>query len=362
MRLEPYLCMGGTEVANAARTFAYVNNLGLPRAIVNTSCGCDVYDEGYTYPADDPAPWYEPTRPESEDFLGFYAYDISLEPVMGRATNPRVTGGSVIGANRFNHRLIPVNGILIARSALGMAYGERWLNEVLRGGVCSEGCAADDIEILPACPEPGYDEETYFRYLHSSALIDGPLFRQADGVSAECYVQEAVFTLASEWPWLYHPESICVENEMVDPGLSPHCLFTTPTWMGDGTFYIEVAIADDVDEPGEITITGRVSLEDDCPVGPPTDAAVPCFEYVIPEFTIDPGDKIIIDGTRRQVLYYDATSKRAKGGMSKLQFEGPFRWPDVPPCTSVCVSVDMSTEPGAPSNGLVTIHSFLREI
>lgn len=361
MKLEPYLCMGGTEIANDARTFTYITNLGLPNAIISTTCPCQLYDEGYSFPDADPAPWYESTRPESADFLGFYATEMRLEPVLGRSTNARVLGGSVIGANRMTHRLLPVTGIMLARSALGMAYGERWLSEVLRGSMCSEGCASDDIEILPACPDPGYDEERYFRYLHSGGTLEGPFFSQADSVASECYIQQADFTLASQWPWLYHPEEECATEESLYPGVSPSCLLTTPEWMGDGTFSILVEIPDDSEPMGEITITGRISYDGECPVTAPSDAGAPCFQYTIPSGTLSGGDKFLIDGTRRQVLYYDVTRRKYLGGLRLLDFEGPFVWPDVAPCTSVCVSVEVEDNYIGQPVGLVTINSYLRE-
>lgn len=351
MRLEPWLCLGGVEIANQARTAAYVNNVGLPGAEMSTDCACFAIAGDFDTPLMDPAPWYEPTRPESTDFFGFYASEMNLQSVHTRTVTK--TGGlaSVLAPLTQKTRILTVTGLLLARSAEGMAYGERWMNEVLRGGVC-ENPNGDDCVILPACPESDdYDVDTYFRTLMNVGVVDGPV--PSAVVSKENLVQQMAFTLAAGIPYLHHPAVRCLDGEPLSYGDELSCALTTPQWMGDGTFVIDITNSSVVDLEGMV-ITGRLSLDGSCPVDPPADSVPPSFVYTIP--TLAPEDRLVIDGARRQVLHYDASEKFARNGLRKVSFEGPWRWPDVGVCSTMCVTLTADEGEAA-----VTVDSYLRE-
>jgi hypothetical protein len=353
MRLEPWMCFAGVEIANQARTATYLNAIGQPGGTMPIDCACSAIDTGFVHPLDDPAPWYEPTRPESLDFFGFYASEATLNSVHGRAVTP--TGGlaTVLSPLKSGTRTVLVSGLLLARSAEGMAYGQRWLTEVLRGSPCYDGCGGDDLVILPACPESDdYDVDSYFRTLMNAGVVDGPVYTPV--ISKENLVMRGAFSIAAGIPYLHHPATRCVDAETISYGEELSCALTTPQWMGDGTFIIDITNID-TSATTDITITGRLSLDGSCPVDAPGTSVPPSFTYTIP--TLEPEDRIVIDGARRQVLHYDASAKFATNGLRHLAFDGPFRWADVGPCSTLCVTI--TAEGG---NAEVTVDSLLREL
>lgn len=356
MRMEWFLCLAGQEVSNHARVANYINNVGLPVALydVPVDCACSALDTGFSLPTTDPAPWYEITRPDSADFFGFMAASVNVSPVASRSVQENGRWGSFLGPYRAAGRAVQVSGLMWARSAEGMAYGERWLTEVLRGSPCSNwDCPEDDIVILPACPESeGYDSAPYFRTLVNGGLVDGPQFSAFSQSSPECIVQQASFVLVSSQPYLYHPPTRCWNQQSLATPLA--CALTTPTWMGEGTFRIEIENTDSTPTT-DITISGKISLDGSCPVTGAGTSVPYSWVYEIPSLAAE--DKIVIDGARRQVLYYDASEKYSKSGLPYITFEGPWKWPDVGPCTTMCLSVSASG-----GSATATVDSFLREL
>lgn len=349
--------MAGVEVSNGYRVATYVTNVGVPGATMDPSCQCPQLDDGFDTPLIDPAPWYEPTRPESADFLGFWMNQAVLQPVAGRSVSQNGRRSSSLSPMSLSGRILQAQGLMMARSAEGQAYGERWLTEVLRGSPCNEGdCPSDDLIILPACPElEGYDGDRYFRTLVNVGLIDGPIFSPV--VNAESKLQQVAFTLASTQPWLYHPATRCLEDEILADYYASQvlsCSLTTPEWMGEGTFRIElenIGVADATN----ITITGQISLDGGCPVSGLGTSVPPSWSYTVP--TLAPEDKLVIDGMRRQVLHWDASEKFYRNGLSKVEFDSRWRWPDVGVCSTMCLSIDI--QQGEVST---TVDSILREL
>lgn len=350
MRTTEFLCFAGHEIANSARTTYYTRNLGgVPGLTLGADCPCDAMDEGYANPASDPAPWYEPTRPESAEFYGLYAHSISLDPVLTRSVSTANRHGSYLSPARYGGRQLQVTGTMIAASMEGMAYGERWLAEALRGSPCNEGnCPTDDALILPACPDDSYDYDAAFRTLVNVGAIDGPVFSQLND-APECFIQEVSFLLVSSQPWLYHPTDRCLDAEPLDAPVS--CGLTTPQWMGEGTFVIDVTAESAVTD---LVITGKVSIDGDCPVTGLGTSVMPSFTYTVPEML--EGDRLVVDGIRKQAHYYDASDKFAKSALPYIQFVGPWIWPDVGNCTTMCVTIS------ADGDALATVDTTLREL
>lgn len=352
MMLQSYLCLGGVEIANDARAFAYIEAIGIPGAAVSTACPCSAYDAGYTTPLQDPAPWYEPTRPESADFLGFVAMPAALGDAYARGVKQSGNGGGFLAPLRLKARNVVVSGSLFATSAEGMAYGERWMMEVLKGSPCGAGCPEDNLVILPACPESAtYDSDRYFRTLVSVGVTDGPIFASR-GELPECLIQQVSFTLTANKPWLYFPADRCLDAQAITGTLS--CALTTPEWMGDGTFVIEVENIDTT-AVTDIVITGQISLDGTCPVSGAGTSVPPSFTYTIP--TLAPEDRIVIDGARRQAHLYDASAKSSFSALPSMEWEGPFPWPDVGPCTTMCLTITTAT-----GDATATVDAYLREI
>ena len=103
-----------------------------------------------------------------------------------------------------------------------------------------------------------------------------------------------------------------------------------------------------------IVITGQISLDGGCPVTGDGASVPPTFTYTIP--TLAAEDRIVIDGTTRRITYYDASDKFATSGLPYITFSGPFIWPDVGPCTTMCLTITSSG--GAAT---ATVDSYLRE-
>lgn len=353
MRVEPYLCLGGVEISNGARVAAYVNNVGLPGTIMDNDCQCFALGGNYSLPNGE-APWWEPTRPESADFLGFYAAQTALQPVASREVTQNGRRSSILAPLTLKGRVMEVSGLLLAVSAEGMAYGERWLQEVLRGGVCgSDGCAMDDLVFLPACPEySSYDPDPYYRKLVGVGLVDGPLFGQVEELP-ECRIQRASFALASSQPYLYHPANRCHDGTVLANNTLP-CSLTTPSWMGEGTFAITITNTDTTDTTN-IIIKGQISLDGSCPVTGTASTVPPTFTYTIP--TLEPENVLVIDGTSRQAHYWDASCKQWASALPLMTLTGPFRWPDVGPCTTMCLTVSATGGTSA-----LTVDTYLKEL
>lgn len=215
MKCEAWLEFGGIEVANISRITSYLNaGLLTGVALASAECECDATDEGpYVSPAADGAPWYDSTRPESGEFLGLLAHEIRLDPVAVRSVGPKLSGGSTIGSVYFRHRILSVHGIMLASSAQGMAYGDRWLADVLAGTI--RGCAPDTARILLACPSGSGSSQ--FRTLRRVGIVDGPTPGPAEAMP-ECHLQEVLFQFAAGVPWLLMDEQECLTSVGYDGG------------------------------------------------------------------------------------------------------------------------------------------------
>ena len=68
----PFICIGGTEIANLARVTTYGSGEFFD------DCPCPALDrDTFVGVAEDPAPWYDSAFPNSEDFLGFLPESIT---------------------------------------------------------------------------------------------------------------------------------------------------------------------------------------------------------------------------------------------------------------------------------------------
>lgn len=393
MNAAPFLCIGGIELANDIRTQQYIRQglLNDPRVTVALrkdvtsgagyvdvyddsyiedpywsqalKCYCGDYDEGpYVSPATDPAPWYEPARAESEDFIGLILEQVDVGSVLSRSLTPNSNGGGTLGRMIPRPRVIACSGIMFAASRAAMNYGARWLTDVLQGTYCTDGCASDEAIILPACsvdaeeltPPLVTGTDTQFRTLFDVGIADGPVFERVTEMSPECLVQRVSFQLVAAQPYLFAPETVCVEDELLFSGDDVCCEVNTEEWVGDTTMRIELS-SPDTHLSGSVTVTAKVLISGACADIDPN--LQPCWSYTVPEF--EKGGRLVIDGPRRQVVYHNPTTKLPEGGHGKLTLNGPFVWPDIPPCTNVCVCVEHTGLSGRTS---VTIESFPREI
>lgn len=194
--------LNGGEIVNSARTIAYIQNFSLPLT-VDEECWCPSIldlladcpnatgagpDGEYTFPSEDPAPWYDAAIPESGDFLGFLMTEFDgLGSTYTRGTFDTLQGGAVLGRLRPQARVLTWRGYLFGRTCCAAEYGLRWLTAALAGGTCGD-CTDSDMDILLCCPAISGGPPTEPACGNSPAAINDlpPPMGQEDGtVSCE---------------------------------------------------------------------------------------------------------------------------------------------------------------------------------
>lgn len=174
---------------------------------------------GYSTPADDNAPWYDPLIPESALFAGLLVTGVEgldSSPVR-RTTFALNRGGSVLGPLVSTERNIVFQGELHGASCCAVAYGLRWLTQTLRR-VCSPvDCAEMDFfflnscpQIVEACGDVGTIDETTnspWRMVTNVGLFEPPVVTERRGIgcgSCGCSPSISVeFSLVAGNPAVY---------------------------------------------------------------------------------------------------------------------------------------------------------------
>ena len=159
---EGYLHFAGTEIANAARTKAYVDNViprfGFESCWDSEELPCILGDAPYRTPVLDPAPWFSEARPASNKFFGFYPLSVVGVEDSSREVNVTqlVGDGAVFSLPREASKEFRVSGLLLAEDGEGIDVGMSWLRGALEGTDCLDGgdCAGDTfcyMAYLPDC-------------------------------------------------------------------------------------------------------------------------------------------------------------------------------------------------------------------
>jgi hypothetical protein len=227
-----WLQFAGTEIINTARVAAY--SRGVAVACGDPDLPASLGDASYTTAAADPAPWYDPSRPESAQFHGL----LGLEYLgTGTSTAQRqwtelLGPGGVPGTGRRSSLEIEVRALAVASTPAGMSYGTAWLASALRGSECGPACSGDTLCLYTAAPrrpligavddgcgvvgdgfpDPDWDPVTgdetapggnaLVRQLFNSAVIEAPKVvsetRLAGGL-----VREVRWTLRAGVPYWY---------------------------------------------------------------------------------------------------------------------------------------------------------------
>lgn len=359
MNVEPYLLLGGVEIANAMRTLTYLRRglagagfyVGVQSPLVvaegggysdiysdeydyyldsfrteNLRCYCRTIDTGpYQDPAYDGAPWYDAARPESAEFLGMLVEPV-LQPTAVRGVTRRAYGGGSVGALSLSPRVVAVTGVLYAGSKAGMSYGERWLRRVLAG---SSGCAEDTLVILPACAPDDVDDDTsYLRELAGVGVIDGPLFDPVTTGVADCIAQTVSLQLAAGDPYLRSTATVFEETM-------------------DGTEQCATLVASAAAADVAAVITLYASTAE--------------MDGVVVRYRVDGGDwasvtvedlpelaTLVIDASRRRVEVHDLTGD-VIGGLDSVSFDGTFPWATAEPGSEIEVCVDSTDHDYSPT-------------
>jgi hypothetical protein len=209
---EGYMDLAGQEIINSARAMAYGGAAGLQiRCEPCDSLPFALDDLPYeaTTDPDNAAPWYDPARPQSAQFLGVLGLGCSgfeTNPT-ARTPSPLIGDGSALGVLRRTHREMGFTVLLIAENEPAMVYGLGWLATALRGGSCSSAtCRGDELCMFSSCPGEtvGGDAsgDAELRHLYDVGLLDGPTVstRQSAGT---LLLATVTFTLAAGKPWIY---------------------------------------------------------------------------------------------------------------------------------------------------------------
>jgi hypothetical protein len=167
------------------------------------------YQQDYSNPVDDLAPWYNPTFPESAQALGFWVTEwTGLDSGhIGREITPvgAYRGGGVLGAMGATAREMGFEVILIGESERALDYLYRWLDATL-SSVCAT-CATDTILIRRYCADVDPDDfETASDgvvELRGVGLIAGLQWGAPPVERAGCFMRRVNFTMAATDPCMY---------------------------------------------------------------------------------------------------------------------------------------------------------------
>lgn len=223
---EGYLVLGGTEIANTARTAAYLRATGSGAQIGPGACHCAtmpeaVNDPPYVDPATDEAPWWDPGDPRSEGFAGLWVEQIDglRDSPLEREVTQRLGDGAVTSCPRLGSKTLTVSGWLFAQDECSADYGLSWLNAALKGAECSD-CTGNDLCLLACCPADADDADRQLRTLKGVSQTSGvrllrkslrprrdcsggarPVYRVEFQLSSDPFFWHQPVPVAEEQPW-----------------------------------------------------------------------------------------------------------------------------------------------------------------
>lgn len=212
-----YLNLACTEIINNERAAAYVGGLnegdectGVGGVIECDRCP-DLPDalghDPYISVQVDDAPWYDPVRAASVDFLGIMGGQIDglTDATFTRTPVPLIGLGSSIGPLHRAHREMAFTVSMVARSECGLSYGMEWLARALSADPCQSGCTGVEAIIFACCPEDtaatGINAE--MRHLYDVGILDGPTVTERVWVSESLLWATVTFTLVAGNPYIF---------------------------------------------------------------------------------------------------------------------------------------------------------------
>lgn len=217
--LDEYLALGGVELGNNARSYAYASCLSCCAGVLKLDGCAGIHDATSTWtdatyewvdrgsnpdselpdgldpnfwrvvedppgtftlqesvlvtPAvsDEPdydctvidrAPWYDPSNPFSQEFAGFYLLRVSgiEDGTLTATVTDGVDDGGVIGEGRYASRSVRVRSMLVGCGRAATSYGLAWLKAALGTSFCArhgDACGTSDLAFFIDCP-PELDE------------------------------------------------------------------------------------------------------------------------------------------------------------------------------------------------------------
>lgn len=157
-----WLQLGQTEIANTARTVAYllrgIRNLTLD--VVHDDSWPDIHrwlgrPGRYTSPwEDDDCPWFDPMEPASREFAGVWVLGIDggESTPLDRDVIDAAVSGAAFGTMRTPARELEIEALVLAGTPQGLSYGLSWLSGALRGDPCTGGDEPRKLLFLDSAP------------------------------------------------------------------------------------------------------------------------------------------------------------------------------------------------------------------
>lgn len=352
--MPAWLRVDGIEIANWGRTFEYLKaGLGGPDAILQATDACQILytiDGGtplvYATPADDPAPWYDPTRAESVQFLGVMVNSVQITPGETRTATamPGRVGGSTLSPVVSPGMQINVQATIISTSKSGAEYGEEWLRGVLIDPAC-DPCGSSTVELRTSCPpSDGTNDDLGYWISYAVGVTSGPTLGAQDAMATTTDIS---WTWTSQEPYLYKAPTTGVPAQILDPtdtggpcidfeswlcgtGHSLPCVTVTPPNRGAWGTILTVFSPDGV---GEIL----VSTYSSCP--PNIGVDVPDAQMLITGLV----GTLVVDSSQHLITYISLDGSEVRDGTDHVYIpEGqPLSWIEVEDCDQqkcVCVS------------------------
>jgi hypothetical protein len=346
----PFLVLDNIEIANAARTMAYLRSF-LPmqvQARSDPNCSCPSLGSTWGSPYSDPAPWYDSSRPESANFYGVLLDSIVIPPILTRPAKLRANGGQSLGLLVPKGRTVQCSGAMYGASEMSLEWGTRWLAKVLSGD-CEDPCGLSEACLLPACPDSG--QPARWRHLFGAGLIDGPTVATVTG-SNGCIFRTVAFQIGSEAPYLF-ADPVMLANQPMLANTTACGTASTTQWIGDSTTRITLTTGGPNWVTG-ISISGApLRSNESCP-----SPSAPEVSYTITQ--LPPGAVLTIDGTTRTVQVTEMNSGLLIGGLDIVNTGGvPLGWIDIGPCARACVCVKATT---VNNNTKILLEQIDREI
>ncbi len=237
MRCPSWLSIGGCEVVNGAAltdALTYQRSMGKrrPVAVSCVECVADRIDPCVpdylrywtdpvgtptpTLPTPTPLPWYRSDQPASSEFLGFAFSEppTGLGSPISRNPTLRSGGGSYAGPVILSGREMTFRLTAVAMTPRGLAWGLRWLEDLLTS---VGSCDTRSIDFRLLCPADGADWSEGVWRANRVALTQ---IARTDFGDASACVEEITFTLLAEDPWLSQCPRICAA--MAYPSAKPN--------------------------------------------------------------------------------------------------------------------------------------------
>jgi len=169
----------------------------------------DWYQQTYTTPDEDVAPWYNPSFPESAQALGFWISEwtgLDSGHIQRQLTAVgNYGGGGVFGAMGNNAREMGFEVILIGESERALDYLYRWLDATLTS-VCST-CSTNRILLRRYCPDiDPNDLDTASDgvvEMRGVGLMAGLQWGAPPVEQGGCFMRRVNFTLGATDPCMY---------------------------------------------------------------------------------------------------------------------------------------------------------------